>query len=150
MKCGFLETFSLVGGDGIRKNNLPGYVILHSPLPPRLIPWRNGGVRVQVLAWGDVTKTVGVHTERVTPQKHQPSLRVFLLNFYFNSSSALGQFALLRYSMQVPLIRLQCGVNSYDWGKVGKSSAAATFAAATNDFVIQEDKPYAEVSQVFL
>ena len=52
--------------------------------------------------------------------------------------------------MQVPLIRLQCGVNTYDWGKVGKSSAAATFAAATNDFVIQEDKPYAEVSQVFL
>jgi len=48
--------------------------------------------------------------------------------------------------MQVPLIRLQCGVNSYDWGKVGKSSAAATFAAATaEDFSIQEDKPYAEL-----
>jgi hypothetical protein len=49
--------------------------------------------------------------------------------------------------MQVPLIRLQCGVNSYDWGKVGKDSAAAKFAAATptDDFSIQEDKPYAEV-----
>jgi len=50
-------------------------------------------------------------------------------------------------NMQVPLIRLQCGVNSYDWGKVGKDSAAAKFAAATpaDDFSIQEDKPYAEV-----
>jgi mannose-6-phosphate isomerase len=49
--------------------------------------------------------------------------------------------------MQVPLIRLQCGVNSYDWGKVGKDSAAAKFAAATpaDDFSIKEDKPYAEV-----
>jgi mannose-6-phosphate isomerase len=48
--------------------------------------------------------------------------------------------------MQVPLIRLQCGVNSYDWGKVGKESAAAKFAAATaSDFSIQEEKPYAEV-----
>ncbi|QSZ33020.1 hypothetical protein DSL72_002605 [Monilinia vaccinii-corymbosi] len=49
--------------------------------------------------------------------------------------------------MQVPLIRLQCGVNSYDWGKVGKDSAAAKFAAATptDDFSIQEEKPYAEL-----
>ncbi|APA07465.1 hypothetical protein SS1G_01063 [Sclerotinia sclerotiorum 1980 UF-70] len=49
--------------------------------------------------------------------------------------------------MQVPLIRLQCGVNSYDWGKVGNDSAAAKFAAATpvDDFSIQEDKPYAEL-----
>lgn len=49
--------------------------------------------------------------------------------------------------MQIPLIRLQCGVNSYDWGKVGKDSAAAKFAAATpaDDFSIQEEKPYAEV-----
>jgi len=48
--------------------------------------------------------------------------------------------------MQVPLIRLQCGVNSYDWGKKGQSSAAARFAAATpsSDLSIQEDKPYAE------
>ncbi|KAF2269824.1 mannose-6-phosphate isomeras-like protein [Lojkania enalia] len=49
--------------------------------------------------------------------------------------------------MQVPLIQLQCGVNSYDWGKIGKSSAAAKFAAATasSDFSIQEEKPYAEL-----
>lgn len=48
--------------------------------------------------------------------------------------------------MQIPLIRLQCGVNSYDWGKVGKESAAARFAAATaEDFSIHDDKPYAEV-----
>ncbi|KAG9228431.1 mannose-6-phosphate isomerase [Amylocarpus encephaloides] len=49
--------------------------------------------------------------------------------------------------MQIPLLRLQCGVNSYDWGKVGESSAAAKFAAATpaDNFSIQEDKPYAEL-----
>jgi len=49
--------------------------------------------------------------------------------------------------MQVPLIRLQCGVNSYEWGKVGKESAAANLAAATpsDGFSIQEDKPYAEL-----
>lgn len=49
--------------------------------------------------------------------------------------------------MQVPLIRLQCGVNSYDWGKVANDSAAAKFAAATpaDGFSIQEDTPYAEV-----
>ncbi len=49
--------------------------------------------------------------------------------------------------MQVPLIRLQCGVNSYEWGKKGNDSAAAKFAAATpaTDFSVQQDKPYAEV-----
>lgn len=49
--------------------------------------------------------------------------------------------------MQVPLFRLQCGVNSYEWGKKGDESAAAKFAAATPapDFAIQQDKPYAEV-----
>ncbi|KAJ9145051.1 Mannose-6-phosphate isomerase [Pleurostoma richardsiae] len=49
--------------------------------------------------------------------------------------------------MQVPLIRLQCGVNSYDWGKKGNSSAAARFAAATpaSDFSIEADRPYAEL-----
>ncbi|KAK3369838.1 mannose-6-phosphate isomerase [Podospora didyma] len=49
--------------------------------------------------------------------------------------------------MQVPLIRLQCGVNSYDWGKKGQASAAAKFAAATPapDFAIQDDRPYAEL-----
>lgn len=49
--------------------------------------------------------------------------------------------------MQVPLIQLQCGVNSYAWGKKGQESAAAKFAAATpaSDFTIQHDQPYAEV-----
>ncbi|KAJ9605469.1 Mannose-6-phosphate isomerase [Cladophialophora chaetospira] len=49
--------------------------------------------------------------------------------------------------MQVPLIRLQCGCNSYDWGKKGKDSAAAKYAAATpsDTFTIQDDKPYAEL-----
>ena len=50
--------------------------------------------------------------------------------------------------MQVPLLRLQCGANSYDWGKVGHDSKVAKLAAATPDegFCIEADKPYAEVS----
>ncbi|KAI4240850.1 MAG: hypothetical protein LQ352_007549 [Teloschistes flavicans] len=49
--------------------------------------------------------------------------------------------------MQIPLIQLQCGVNSYDWGKVGKDSAAAKYAAATetSKFSIENEKPYAEL-----
>jgi mannose-6-phosphate isomerase len=49
--------------------------------------------------------------------------------------------------MQVPLLRLQCGVNSYDWGKVGQESAAARYAATTApaDFSIEAEKPYAEL-----
>ncbi|KAK4508566.1 hypothetical protein PRZ48_002305 [Zasmidium cellare] len=49
--------------------------------------------------------------------------------------------------MQVPLLRLQCGCNSYEWGKIGKDSAAARYASATpsSDFSIQQDKPYAEL-----
>ncbi|EME49470.1 hypothetical protein DOTSEDRAFT_68288 [Dothistroma septosporum NZE10] len=49
--------------------------------------------------------------------------------------------------MQVPLLRLQCGCNSYEWGKVGNDSAAARFASATpsSDFSVQQDKPYAEL-----
>ncbi|THX77154.1 mannose-6-phosphate isomerase [Aureobasidium pullulans] len=48
--------------------------------------------------------------------------------------------------MRIPLIRLQCGCNSYEWGKVGKQSAAARFASATpSDFSIEEEKPYAEL-----
>ncbi|KAL3479761.1 mannose-6-phosphate isomerase [Aspergillus californicus] len=48
---------------------------------------------------------------------------------------------------QVPLLRLQCGVNSYDWGKVGHESAAAKYAATTaaESFSIEEEKPYAEL-----
>ncbi|CAI7674336.1 unnamed protein product [Penicillium manginii] len=49
--------------------------------------------------------------------------------------------------MQIPLLRLQCGVNSYDWGKVGQESAAARYAATTAapDFKVEDDKPYAEL-----
>ena len=50
--------------------------------------------------------------------------------------------------MQVPLLRLHCGVNSYAWGKKGLDSAAARFAAATpsDDLTIESEKPYAEAS----
>lgn len=49
--------------------------------------------------------------------------------------------------MAQALFRLQCGVNSYEWGKKGSESAAARYAAATpsDDLTIQADKPYAEV-----
>ncbi|KAJ9294393.1 hypothetical protein DTO271G3_6968 [Paecilomyces variotii] len=49
--------------------------------------------------------------------------------------------------MQIPLLRLQCGVNSYDWGKLGQESAAAKYAATTapSDFSIEAEKPYAEL-----
>jgi len=49
--------------------------------------------------------------------------------------------------MQIPLLRLQCGCNSYEWGKIGNDSAAARFAAATpsQSFSVQQDKPYAEL-----
>ncbi|KAI0390547.1 mannose-6-phosphate isomerase [Xylariaceae sp. FL0594] len=49
--------------------------------------------------------------------------------------------------LPTPVFRLQCGVNSYDWGKIGSESAAAKFAAATpsDNLSIQSDKPYAEL-----
>lgn len=49
--------------------------------------------------------------------------------------------------LPVPLYQLQCGTNSYDWGKIGGDSAAARFAAATKEsyFKIEEGKPYAEL-----
>ncbi|KAJ3566350.1 hypothetical protein NPX13_g7163 [Xylaria arbuscula] len=49
--------------------------------------------------------------------------------------------------LPVPLLRLRCGVNSYDWGKIGSESAAAKFAAATpsDDLTIESEKPYAEL-----
>ncbi|USW47306.1 Putative mannose-6-phosphate isomerase, type I, rmlC-like cupin domain superfamily [Septoria linicola] len=49
--------------------------------------------------------------------------------------------------MQNPLLRLQCGCNSYEWGKIGTDSAAARFAAATpsDGFSIEQEKPYAEL-----
>ncbi|KAJ0159721.1 Mannose-6-phosphate isomerase [Colletotrichum tanaceti] len=49
--------------------------------------------------------------------------------------------------LQVPLFKLQCGVNSYEWGKKGEESAAARFAATTpcDGFSIEAEKPYAEL-----
>ncbi|KAJ8128758.1 hypothetical protein O1611_g4875 [Lasiodiplodia mahajangana] len=49
--------------------------------------------------------------------------------------------------LPTPLFRLRCGVNSYDWGKIGPDSAAAKFAAATpsDSLTIESDKPYAEL-----
>ncbi|EGY21084.1 hypothetical protein VD0002_g4696 [Verticillium dahliae] len=49
--------------------------------------------------------------------------------------------------LPVPLIRLQCGVNSYEWGKTGSESAAARFAATTpaDGFEVKTDQPYAEL-----
>lgn len=69
-----------------------------------------------------------------------------------NYTTNLPLLSKLSPIMQVPLFRLQCGVNSYEWGKMGKESAAAKFAAATpaKDFSIQADKPYAEVRSPFL
>ncbi|KAA8892754.1 mannose-6-phosphate isomerase [Sphaerosporella brunnea] len=46
--------------------------------------------------------------------------------------------------LPVPLYPLKCGTNSYDWGKLGSSSAAAQYAAA-NGFQVDESKPYAEL-----
>lgn len=38
------------------------------------------------------------------------------------------------------------GAQKYDWGKIGKSSSVAQFAAATDpNFVIGDNTPYAEV-----
>jgi mannose-6-phosphate isomerase len=53
------------------------------------------------------------------------------------------------FTMQAPLLRLQCGVNSYDWGKKGNDSCAARYAAATAPpaFSIKPDQPYAEVRE---
>jgi hypothetical protein len=72
------------------------------------------------------------------------------INWSFSSASKTQAEHRLREhlkdNMQVPLIRLQCGVNSYDWGKKGEESAAARFGAATpSDFQVKSDQPYAEV-----
>ncbi len=75
-----------------------------------------------------------------------PPLDCFISSRY-PPASLPSSFTRPSLKMQVPLLRLQCGVNSYDWGKKGDSSAAARFAAATpaSDFGIQQDRPYAEV-----
>ncbi|KZS94051.1 mannose-6-phosphate isomerase [Sistotremastrum niveocremeum HHB9708] len=46
-----------------------------------------------------------------------------------------------------PVFALAAGLQSYDWGKLGKESKAAQYAlsAALPDFELVEDKPYAEL-----
>lgn len=44
------------------------------------------------------------------------------------------------------LVKLRCGVQSYDWGKLGQSSAVAQFATAADpSFSLDSEKPYAEL-----
>lgn len=45
------------------------------------------------------------------------------------------------------IIQLECGCNNYPWGKRGKESLAARYAAATpgGHFKLDESKEYAEV-----
>lgn len=46
----------------------------------------------------------------------------------------------------VPAFQLSCGVQAYEWGKIGSSSKAAQYGRTTPGFEIDEKKPYAEVS----
>lgn len=46
-----------------------------------------------------------------------------------------------------PVFHVTPGVQSYDWGKMGKSSLAAQFGEKSIDgFRTDDSKPYAEVS----
>jgi hypothetical protein len=49
--------------------------------------------------------------------------------------------------MSSSLIQLECGCNNYPWGKKGKDSLAAKYAASTpgGSFKLDESKEYAEV-----
>lgn len=48
--------------------------------------------------------------------------------------------------MPESIFPLQCGAQSYDWGKIGETSTVAQFVHNTNpSFAIQSDKPYAEL-----
>jgi len=49
--------------------------------------------------------------------------------------------------MSSSLIQLDCGCNNYPWGKKGKESLAAQYAASTpgGSFKLDESKNYAEV-----
>ncbi|KAF9167965.1 Mannose-6-phosphate isomerase [Actinomortierella ambigua] len=46
---------------------------------------------------------------------------------------------------QHPIFRLECKVQSYEWGKIGSSSKVARFAASAPSFQLDENKPYAEL-----
>jgi len=43
------------------------------------------------------------------------------------------------------VLQLAAGVQSYDWGKVGRDSKAAVYAEANPNFELDEAKPYAEL-----
>ncbi|KAG0300255.1 Mannose-6-phosphate isomerase [Dissophora globulifera] len=46
---------------------------------------------------------------------------------------------------QPAIFRLDCKAQSYDWGKIGLSSAVAKFALASPGFQFDEKRPYAEL-----
>lgn len=50
--------------------------------------------------------------------------------------------------MSSSVIQLECQCNNYPWGKKGKQSLAAQFAASTpgGHFKLDESKEYAEVN----
>lgn len=62
-----------------------------------------------------------------------------------------GIVAKTRYEQDELTRAYTTGVASYEWGKVGSTSAAGRFAAATprDDFQIENEKPYAEVRWTF-
>lgn len=48
--------------------------------------------------------------------------------------------------MSPPVFQIIAGTQSYDWGKLGRSSKVAQFASkSVPNFEIDENKPYAEV-----
>lgn len=54
--------------------------------------------------------------------------------------------------IQGSIVQLECGCNNYPWGKKGKESLAAKYAAATpgGHFKLDESKEYAEVCSSLL
>ncbi|KAI8362583.1 mannose-6-phosphate isomerase, partial [Mortierella sp. GBAus27b] len=48
-------------------------------------------------------------------------------------------------SVPPSIFRLDYKVQSYDWGKLGSSSKAAKFASSSPGFVVDENRPYAEL-----
>ena len=51
--------------------------------------------------------------------------------------------------MTVPVFKIVPTIQQYDWGRVGKESKVAQFAAASGvpEFTVDDAKPYAEVRQ---
>ncbi|KAG0236702.1 Mannose-6-phosphate isomerase [Actinomortierella wolfii] len=48
-------------------------------------------------------------------------------------------------SPQQPIFRLECKVQTYEWGKIGSNSKVAQFATTSPSFQLDENKPYAEL-----